>query len=602
MNVDADGNVTPCCNWKSHNNVDNPYCGNAKKQTLAEIWNGPVFRSLRKHMAAGDLEKAGCAKCILIVRGQESPLRYDEDAEAEFAKPEAEQSAYARNLATLKGRLPPALTSLRRSPQCCRSRHHTPATSAAYTASRSRCAPRTWTARRSFKEMLELSDSMSFIQCGGGEPLLLPLWKEFLSHVDLEKNPYLTFATCTNATVVTDATEAKIRQFKNVNIGVSMDAGSKHVYERVRLRGKFDDVDRNLDRLAAIARSKPASVISISMAVMRDNITDLANFFAYATSKGVTASLSPVMAMPSDQAITCLREPHMDRRLWRAMLAAAERTVRTIDLSSVIGGPARLFRDENDAWLRDNYLKQIDFVRKQIPWQLESEVHVEVLDRIPEPLQHKLAGASVHLIIFSPVSAPINAPARHFAPIEGETYLAFLPPGAYRVGIIPRHEWPRYEAGLQLEIGGNGQATWRHTLASGDEPGLIRSGLPICSSSHDVYHVSYAFEPYYELLGLGGSGRRDGWPCLHRDRRWQPNLGPPHPGEMACGLCDAEKCDHRVQRRWRLTAIRRTRRDQSAARALLADHSSEGDGAAPSLAAPRWPDAQRAQPDGGDGA
>lgn len=495
MNVDADGNVTPCCNWKSHNNVDNPYCGDAKKQTLAEIWNGPVYRNLRKHMAAGDLEKAGCAKCILIVRGQESPLRCDQDAEAEFATPEADQSAYARNLATLKREIAAGADVLEAKPTVL-------SVTPSY-ACNIRCVHCFQEPLRSkdmdspplFKEMLELSDSMSFIQCGGGEPLLLPLWKEFLSHVNLEKNPYLTFATCTNATVVTDATEAKIRQFKNVNIGVSLDAGSKDVYERVRLRGKFDDVDRNLDRLAAIARSKPASVISISMSVMRDNFTDLANFFAYATSKGVTASLSPVMAMPSDQAITCLREPHMDLRLWRAMLAAAERTVRTIDLSSVIGGPARLFRDENDAWLRDNYLKQIDFVRQQIPWQLENEVHVEVLDRIPGPLQHKLAGATVHLIIFSPVSAPINGPARHFAPIDGETYLAFLPPGAYRVGIIPRHEWPRYEAGLQLEIDGNGQATWRHTLASGDEPGLVRSGLPICSSSHDVYHVSHAFEP-----------------------------------------------------------------------------------------------------------
>lgn len=323
MNVDADGNVTPCCNWKSHNNVDNPYCGNAKEQTLAEIWNGPVYRNLRKHMAAGDLEKAGCAKCILIVRSQESPLRCDQDAEAEFAKPQAEQSPYARNLATLKREIAAGADVLEAKPTVL-------SVTPSY-ACNIRCVHCFQEPLRTkdmdspplFKEMLELSDSMSFIQCGGGEPLLLPLWKEFLSHVDLEKNPYLTFATCTNATVVTDATEAKIRQFKNVNIGVSMDAGSKGVYENVRLRGKFDDVDRNLDRLAAIARSKPASVISISMAVMRDNFTDLANFFAYATSKGVTTSLSPVMAMPSDQAITCLREPHMDLRLWRAMLAAA---------------------------------------------------------------------------------------------------------------------------------------------------------------------------------------------------------------------------------------------------------------------------------------
>jgi hypothetical protein len=143
-------------------------------------------------MAAGDLEKAGCAKCILIVRGQESPLRYDKDAEAEFAKPQAEQSPYARNLATLKREIAAGADVLEAKPTVL-------SVTPSY-ACNIRCVHCFQEPLRTkdmdspplFKEMLELSDSMSFIQCGGGEPLLLPLWKEFLSHVDLEKNPYLT--------------------------------------------------------------------------------------------------------------------------------------------------------------------------------------------------------------------------------------------------------------------------------------------------------------------------------------------------------------------------------------------------------------------------
>ena len=38
MNIDADGNVTPCCNWRSHNMTENPYCGNINTETIEEIW------------------------------------------------------------------------------------------------------------------------------------------------------------------------------------------------------------------------------------------------------------------------------------------------------------------------------------------------------------------------------------------------------------------------------------------------------------------------------------------------------------------------------------------------------------------------------------
>src|SRR5689334_20673165 len=104
MNIDADGNVTPCCNWLSHGNTGNPHCGNAKTQSLLEIWNGEVYQRLRKYMALSDYEKSGCAKCTLILRGEKSPLRYDPEADAEIvatADPD-KLSPYARNLQVLR--------------------------------------------------------------------------------------------------------------------------------------------------------------------------------------------------------------------------------------------------------------------------------------------------------------------------------------------------------------------------------------------------------------------------------------------------------------------------------------------------------------------
>lgn len=45
-----DGTITTCC----HPSPARPRCGNLKQQTFAEIWNGPVYRALRRGMAQGN--------------------------------------------------------------------------------------------------------------------------------------------------------------------------------------------------------------------------------------------------------------------------------------------------------------------------------------------------------------------------------------------------------------------------------------------------------------------------------------------------------------------------------------------------------------------
>ena len=491
MNIDADGNVTPCCNWLSHNNTGNPYCGNVKSQTLAEIWNGPVYRNLRKHMATGDLQKAGCAKCMLIVRGEESPLRYDKEVEVELAeKPQEALSDYAANIKQLKHEIATAAEVMQAKPTIISA---TPSY-----ACNIRCVHCYQEPSRTkdlnqpslFDQLSELAPTLSHIQCGGGEPFLLPIWHNFLDSVDLEKNPYLTFAACTNATILSDKMASKIERFKRVQVGVSMDAGTKNVYERVRVGSKFENVDKNVERLVTIARSKPGSYVSMSMSVMRDNIEDMANFFIYATAKGTSAALSPVMAMPADQAITCFSDPTVELPRWKRALDAAVRTVDTLDLSQIRDLPYVS---------RERYKGQIQFVRDQIPWNIEKTLHFQLTGAVP-PIFMDPGSAEEHHpgdsnIIFSPLDADnLTSAPRYFSKVVDGCFSAVMAPGTYRVGVIERFEWPRYRPNWSCIVSDSGLVSFRQSLAGAQCPDVVTWGEPISSGDANCYDKINAFQ------------------------------------------------------------------------------------------------------------
>ena len=111
MVIDSYGQVMPCGYWKAFRN-NNPYCGNLEDNSLLEIWNGEVYRRLRKNMAAGDLEAAGCVKCFALEQGIPMGLMYDEDADCE----QPPRTGYAKNIHLLKEEISMEAMSLKAQP------------------------------------------------------------------------------------------------------------------------------------------------------------------------------------------------------------------------------------------------------------------------------------------------------------------------------------------------------------------------------------------------------------------------------------------------------------------------------------------------------
>src|SRR5215207_2842886 len=65
--IDVNGNVQPCAYRGNYTNTLNTEpLGNLNTTALAEIWNGEVARRVRRAMACGDLEAAGCSRCLAM--------------------------------------------------------------------------------------------------------------------------------------------------------------------------------------------------------------------------------------------------------------------------------------------------------------------------------------------------------------------------------------------------------------------------------------------------------------------------------------------------------------------------------------------------------
>src|SRR5439155_5715903 len=143
---------------------------------------------------------------MLMVQGENSPFRYDKDVQKEIAETPAEKlSPYAANIKQLEHEIATGAEVMEATPTVI-------SVTPSY-ACNIRCVHCYQEPSRAkdldhpslFDQISALTPKLSHIQCGGGEPLLLPIWQDFLKTIDLEENPYLTFATCTNATLDTDA-------------------------------------------------------------------------------------------------------------------------------------------------------------------------------------------------------------------------------------------------------------------------------------------------------------------------------------------------------------------------------------------------------------
>jgi pyruvate-formate lyase-activating enzyme len=401
---------------------------------LLKIWNGDVYQNLRRDMAQGNLAEAGCAKCLALKQGYACTLMYSSAAEREVPP----VSNYAKNLKLLKQEIAAGAPVLCSKP-----------TIISFTPSHAcnfRCIHCCQNYNRDTKivrreaahEVLTLIPYLSQLVAGGGEPFILPIWREFLQQADISINPYLEFGTTTNASVVTDEILAGLRRFNSVVISVSFDGATKEVYETIRKNGEFERIIENIDKFIALTKEKGSpSYTAISMSVMKANITNIPRLIEFAAQKEIGFGLSPVVTTPADQTITCFNNPLLEIRGWmeaisNGRLAFEELFVKRLGILSEA--------------TKDIYRNSFNILESCIPWHILQEQHYLVKRHVPARLVQsyvKLYGTDI-VICFFPWNDGHPQESRYYAFLTDNYYEVHLPEGKYLVGLNARYADPNY--------------------------------------------------------------------------------------------------------------------------------------------------------------
>jgi radical SAM protein with 4Fe4S-binding SPASM domain len=424
MVIGADGYVVPCCYWSTYDNfAKNKPLGNVNENSLLDIWNGDGYRKLRRNMARGDLRAAGCANCAAIAIGMELGLEYKTSSDSESPP----FSTYAKNIRSLKEEVAEGRAVLGAMP-----------TMIALTTSHKcnlRCIHCYQDHQRDLEikreevveEILSLLPKMDSINALGGEPFYLPFWRDFLRHFDSKANPYLTFATCTNATLLTDEILDCLRKFNRLVINVSFDAAKKGVYEKIRRGANYELVVSNIEKLKKLVSQKPGSNLGTTISVMKANFKNIPDFIRFALDRDIEFGLSPVTNIPLDQAINCFNNPHEEMKGWREALDESRQILmdKRDQLTQEVLTP-----EASQSWF-DFHNNNLALVEKFVPWSLKEKDHSPI-ELPPSLLQDlDLEVGKRYVLAFFPFSSSKCQERLHYAVPKENTYSVWLPEGEF---------------------------------------------------------------------------------------------------------------------------------------------------------------------------
>jgi MoaA/NifB/PqqE/SkfB family radical SAM enzyme len=277
--VNQNGGITPCCSSWFKGGL-----GNIKEESLEEIWNGPGFRELREAMYEGGDWSRFCNEKVC------PQIMNDTWVTVDFISPTTpDQLPITQDmLISIRegktemsfGPLQIGLTCDSRCNICC-----------------IMCeAPRRATGdgdliRKALAEMKPLLPTLKRIKLlGDGEPFVVPEVLEFLVNFDSQLYPDARFLINTNGLLFTPVMWEKVKHLKMDWVVVSIDAATRETYEKIRVGGKWDILQQNLEFLTVKHREGFIRELLISMTVMKSNHHEMVEFAKMGKRLGVTTT------------------------------------------------------------------------------------------------------------------------------------------------------------------------------------------------------------------------------------------------------------------------------------------------------------------------
>jgi hypothetical protein len=216
---------------------------------------------------------------------------------------------------------------------------------------------------------------------------------------------------------------------------VSLDGVTADVFERIRVRSRFEDVVGNLDRIRKLVADHPRATICVTFSVMKFNILELPNLVRFCTGRELGYNLLPVVSFPVDQSLRCFTDPVAQMAGWRESIASARRLLEDVFLPTVPFGQR----------LAHIYRGHLTALEGLIPWDKLAVPHYRVRRRVPavalrmyEP--PRLAGALQ--VGFFRLRDGVPGECEYYAPVVDGRYEVCLPEGRFLAVLFPRNNNP----------------------------------------------------------------------------------------------------------------------------------------------------------------
>jgi len=124
------------------------------------------------------------------------------------------------------------------------------------------------------------------ILTGNGDPFFNKESRNFLIKFDSKKYKNVRFSIITNGQLLNQFMWDKIKHNKFNFINISVDGASKETYEKIRLRGKWETLEKNLQLISNLRKKGIFKEFILSFVVMKSNYHEIIQFAEMAIKLG----------------------------------------------------------------------------------------------------------------------------------------------------------------------------------------------------------------------------------------------------------------------------------------------------------------------------
>lgn len=266
------------------------YCTDNESVPLAELWNNPLLRIMRRQMLAARGPSRHCRAMCRTVMGVE-----DRGTDL-LVTPDAELApAVAANRRALLDEMRAGRTVLEARPLDLVMGVASHCNIECGFCVGPRGAYGELTDARRDEIIAWLPTLMGFTVAGPGEPLMSRNYLAILGEIATGRYPSLRVSVTTNGTLLTPAFLERHRAVEWAHVRVSLNAGSAATHARMTGKALWERVTENLDALCALRDSRPRPFeVTLSCVLSELVMGDLQRFAEIVTTRGTRVVVEPM--------------------------------------------------------------------------------------------------------------------------------------------------------------------------------------------------------------------------------------------------------------------------------------------------------------------